>query len=176
MLPFRCCRSLKLLRVFQRLLSAIAYWAPVAVECTFLPTLAFPFVKLLQNNQLLAFEVVATTLLNWSQRWFDFIPNPPLNILSLVENVLSYHDKELFQVRYGVCPGRPTPSLLEHVHAPSRIPAVIYDVALPILIHFNITITYTTLYTMSYIVRVVNGVIYSVPYEVINGLWSHTRV
>ena len=91
-------RSSKLLRVFQRLLSAIAYWAPVVVESTFLPTIAFPFVKLLQNNQLIAFEVVASILLNWSQRWFDFIPNPPLNILSLIENVLSYHDKELFQV------------------------------------------------------------------------------
>lgn len=91
-------RSLKLLRVFQRLLSAVAYWAPVAVECTFLPTLAFPFAKLLQNSQLIAFEVVATVLLNWSQRWFDFIPNPPLNILALIENVLSYQDKELFQV------------------------------------------------------------------------------
>lgn len=91
-------RSLKLLRVFQRLLSAVAYWAPVAVECTFLPTLAFPFVKLLQNNQLVTFEVVASVLLNWCQKWFDFIPNPPLNILALIENVFAYHDKELFQV------------------------------------------------------------------------------
>lgn len=91
-------RSLKLLRVFQRLLSAVAYWAPVVTESTFLPTLAFPFAKLLQNNQLIAFEVVATILVNWTQKWFDFIPNPPLNILSLIENVFSYHDKELFQV------------------------------------------------------------------------------
>ncbi|KAF6031694.1 TBC1D31 [Bugula neritina] len=97
-------RSLKLLRVFQRLLSAVAYWAPVVTESTFLPTLAFPFAKLLQNNQLIAFEVVATILVNWTQKWFDFIPNPPLNILSLIENVFSYHDKELFQhfVRYRV--------------------------------------------------------------------------
>lgn len=91
-------RSMKLLRIFQRLLSAIAYWAPVAVETPFIPTIAFPFAKLLQNNQLIAFEVVATVLLNWCQKWFDFIPNPPLNILAMIENVLSYHDRELFQV------------------------------------------------------------------------------
>jgi len=76
----------------------VAYWAPVVTECTFLPLLAFPFTKLLQNNQLVAFEVVASIMVNWCQKWFDFIPNPPLNILSMVENVLAYHDKELFQV------------------------------------------------------------------------------
>ncbi|XP_067934777.1 TBC1 domain family member 31-like isoform X2 [Watersipora subatra] len=97
-------RSSKLLRVFQRLLSALAYWTPAAVECTFLPSLAFPFAKLLQNNQLIAFEVVASVLLNCCQRWFDYTPNPPLNILSLIENLLSYHDRELFQhfIRYRV--------------------------------------------------------------------------
>lgn len=42
-----------------------------------------------------------TTLLgcpvNWCQHWFEYFPNPPLNILSMAENVLAHHDKELLQ-------------------------------------------------------------------------------
>lgn len=41
---------------------------------------------------------------NWCQHWFEYFPNPPLNILSMVENVLAHHDKELLQhlVRCGI--------------------------------------------------------------------------
>ena len=40
----------------------------------------------------------------WCQHWFEYFPNPPINVLSLVENVLAYHDKELLHhfVRHGV--------------------------------------------------------------------------
>lgn len=34
---------------------------------------------------------------NWCQHWFEYFPNPPLNVLSLAENVLAHHDKELLQ-------------------------------------------------------------------------------
>lgn len=34
---------------------------------------------------------------NWCQHWFEYFPNPPLNILSMVENVLAHHDKELLR-------------------------------------------------------------------------------
>jgi len=34
---------------------------------------------------------------NWGQHWFEYFPNPPLNILSMAENVLAHHDKELLQ-------------------------------------------------------------------------------
>uniref|UniRef100_A0A673A1J7 TBC1 domain family member 31 n=1 Tax=Sphaeramia orbicularis TaxID=375764 RepID=A0A673A1J7_9TELE len=63
----------------------------------YLPLVAFPFVKLFQNNPMLCFEVVATIIVNWGQHWFEYFPNPPLNILSMVENVLAHHDKELLQ-------------------------------------------------------------------------------
>lgn len=36
-------------------------------------------------------------LVNWCQHWFEYFPNPPLNILSMAENVLAHHDKELLQ-------------------------------------------------------------------------------
>lgn len=32
---------------------------------------------------------------NWCQHWFEFFPNPPINVLSMVENLLAHHDKEL---------------------------------------------------------------------------------
>ncbi|XP_077865316.1 TBC1 domain family member 31-like [Saccoglossus kowalevskii] len=97
-------KSRKLLRVLQRTLSGLAHWSAIFGETDYLPLLGFPFIKLFQNNQLVCFEVIATILLNWCQHWFEFFPNPPINVLSMVENVLAYHDKELLQhfIRYNV--------------------------------------------------------------------------
>ncbi|KAI4905719.1 hypothetical protein NFI96_013077 [Prochilodus magdalenae] len=80
-----------------RVLSALAHWSAIFGEAEYLPLVAFPFVKLFQNNPLICFEVVATVIVNWCQHWFEYFPNPPLNILSMVENVLALHDKELLQ-------------------------------------------------------------------------------
>ncbi|XP_060051565.1 TBC1 domain family member 31 isoform X2 [Erinaceus europaeus] len=90
-------KSRKLLRVLQRTLSALAHWSDIFSDTPYLPLLAFPFVKLFQNNQLICFEVVATLITNWCQHWFEYFPNPPINILGMVENVLAFHDKELLQ-------------------------------------------------------------------------------
>ncbi|NXN62094.1 TBC31 protein, partial [Rynchops niger] len=90
-------KSQKLLRVLQRTLSALAHWSAIFAETPYIPLLAFPFVKLFQNNQLICFEVVATVVVNLCQHWFEYFPNPPVNILSMMENVLAHHDKELLQ-------------------------------------------------------------------------------
>ncbi|XP_034063579.1 TBC1 domain family member 31 isoform X1 [Gymnodraco acuticeps] len=90
-------KSHKLQRGLQRVLSALAHWAAIFGEVEYLPLVAFPFVKLFQNNPMLCFEVVATVIVNWGQHWFEYFPNPPLNILSMAENVLAHHDKELLQ-------------------------------------------------------------------------------
>lgn len=97
-------KSRKLLRVLQRILSALAHWSPIFGETQYLPVLAFPFVKLFQNNHLVCFEIIATIMENWAEHWFEYFPNPPINILSLIENVLAHHDKYLLQhfVKYGV--------------------------------------------------------------------------
>lgn len=34
---------------------------------------------------------------NWCQHWFEFFPNPPVNILGMVENILVHHDKRLME-------------------------------------------------------------------------------
>uniref|UniRef100_A0A8C5P694 TBC1 domain family member 31 n=1 Tax=Jaculus jaculus TaxID=51337 RepID=A0A8C5P694_JACJA len=78
-------------------LSALAHWSVIFSDMPYLPLLAFPFVKLFQNNQLICFEVVATLITNWCQHWFEYFPNPPINVLSMIENVLAFHDKELLQ-------------------------------------------------------------------------------
>ncbi|XP_062426571.1 TBC1 domain family member 31 isoform X2 [Rhea pennata] len=90
-------KSRKLLRVLQRTLSALAHWSAIFGETPYIPLLAFPFVKLFQNNQLICFEVVATVVVNFCQHWFEYFPNPPVNVLSMVENILAHHDKELLQ-------------------------------------------------------------------------------
>ncbi|KAM6350138.1 TBC1 domain family member 31 isoform 2-T2 [Podargus strigoides] len=97
-------KSRKLLRVLQRTLSALAHWSAVLAETPYIPLLAFPFVKLFQNNQLICFEVVATVVVNFCQHWFEYFPNPPVNVLSMMENVLAHHDKELLQhlIKYNV--------------------------------------------------------------------------
>ncbi|XP_076006622.1 TBC1 domain family member 31 isoform X2 [Genypterus blacodes] len=90
-------KSHKLQRGLQRVLSALAHWAAIFGETDYLPLVAFPFVKLFQNNPLLCFEVVATVIVNWCQHYFEYFPNPPINILSMAENVLAHHDKEMLQ-------------------------------------------------------------------------------
>lgn len=45
-----------------RTLSALAHWSAIFAETPYMPLLAFPFVKLFQNNQLICFEVVATVV------------------------------------------------------------------------------------------------------------------
>ncbi|XP_062347422.1 TBC1 domain family member 31 isoform X5 [Cinclus cinclus] len=87
-----------------RTLSCLAHWSAIFAETRYMPLLAFPFVKLFQNNQLICFEVVATVVVNFCQHWFEYFPNPPVNVLSMMENVLAHHDKELLQhlVKYNV--------------------------------------------------------------------------
>ncbi|XP_007941622.1 TBC1 domain family member 31 [Orycteropus afer afer] len=92
-----CSRVASWMMGVEGTLSALAHWSAIFSDTPYLPLLAFPFVKLFQNNQLICFEVVATLIINWCQHWFEYFPNPPINILSMIENVLAFHDKELLQ-------------------------------------------------------------------------------
>ncbi|CAF2035987.1 unnamed protein product [Rotaria magnacalcarata] len=97
-------KSRKLLRIMQRVLSALAHWSSIFGETDFLPLLSFPFIKLFENNQLICFEVIATVVFNWCQLWFMYFPNPPVNVLGMIENLLTHHDHTLLAhfVRYKV--------------------------------------------------------------------------
>ena len=41
---------------------------------------------------------------NWCGQWFEYFPNPPLNVLAMVENLLAHHDAELLEhfVRHSI--------------------------------------------------------------------------
>eukprot|EP00041_Stephanoeca_diplocostata_P035671 m.1266078 g.1266078 ORF g.1266078 m.1266078 type:complete len:690 (-) comp24740_c0_seq5:2123-4192(-) len=73
-------KSRKLLRIAQRNLSALAHWAPIMGEVSYLPHLVFPFFKYFENTPFASFEIVLTVLINWCQQWFEFFPNPPINV------------------------------------------------------------------------------------------------
>ncbi|CAH8646969.1 unnamed protein product [Heterobilharzia americana] len=49
-------------------------------------------------------ELVATILTNWCGTWFEFFPNPPINILCMIENLIAHADPELYQhfVQYNI--------------------------------------------------------------------------
>ena len=44
------------------------------------------------------------TVVNWCGQWFEYFPNPPLNVLAMVENLLAHHDAELLEhfVRHSI--------------------------------------------------------------------------
>eukprot|EP00736_Rhodelphis_marinus_P006675 Rmarinus@m.190 len=84
-----------LLRRLTRLVSCLAHWSDVCAESSFLPALAFPFAKLFGRDEIGAFEVVATVILNWGQGWFEFFPHPPIAVLSSIEDILSRHDAQV---------------------------------------------------------------------------------
>jgi len=88
-------KSVRLTRVMQRILSAMGHWSRIFAEVEYLPLVVFPFVKLFQNNSLICFETIATFVVNWFQHWFEFFPNPPVNMMSLVENLIAHHDCNL---------------------------------------------------------------------------------
>lgn len=56
------CSSNLLFPALLRVLSALAHWAAIFGEVDYLPLVAFPFVKLFQNNPLLCFEMLATVI------------------------------------------------------------------------------------------------------------------
>ncbi|CAL8097687.1 unnamed protein product [Calicophoron daubneyi] len=89
-------RSQKLMRILQKICSALAFWCPLFGELEWLPLFVFPFVKLFQNNLLHAFEISGTILTNWCIGWFEYFPNPPINILCMIENLIAYTDPELY--------------------------------------------------------------------------------
>ena len=38
-----------------------------------------------------------THTVNWCSHWFEYFPNPPLNVLAMIENCLAHHDGQLLE-------------------------------------------------------------------------------
>ncbi|XP_011156483.1 TBC1 domain family member 31 [Solenopsis invicta] len=79
-------------------INCLLQWCPLLIHSPFLPNLIFPFLMVFQKNPLLAFELILSILLNYCQKWFEYHPLPPLNILGIIENVLLEVDPTLLNV------------------------------------------------------------------------------
>lgn len=95
-------RDTKTMKYLKKIMSCLAHWSrvfsmPVDWHANFLPTFIFPFVKYLRENSLLAFETIATILLNHCQLWMEFSPVEPMNFLGLCENMLDHFEPTLLK-------------------------------------------------------------------------------
>ncbi|OAJ43788.1 hypothetical protein BDEG_27108 [Batrachochytrium dendrobatidis JEL423] len=79
----------------ERILSSLAFWSPIFGNLDYLPAMIFPFVLLFSHDIFSGFEVIMTVLLNWCQKWWEYYPNPPIDCLDMVEELLGFHDPEL---------------------------------------------------------------------------------
>jgi len=70
----------------QRLLSCLAHWCPALAELPELPAVLQPWLVLFGGDQLGGFEACATLLANWTARFFECHPHPPVAALAHVEN------------------------------------------------------------------------------------------
>lgn len=75
----------------SRLLSTLMYWHPPLAECDWLPALVFPFLRIFERDSLITFEVIATVIMNWCKEWLNFIPNPPITVLSRIDRIVTEH-------------------------------------------------------------------------------------
>ncbi|XP_011869580.1 PREDICTED: TBC1 domain family member 31 isoform X2 [Vollenhovia emeryi] len=79
-------------------IDCLLQWCPLLIQSPFLPNLIFPFLTVFQKDPLLAFELILSILLNYCQKWFEYHPLPPLNILGIVENILLETDPVLLNI------------------------------------------------------------------------------
>ena len=80
---YRCAVDMLLFytSVSTRVLSCMAHWSSIFSISDFLPMLAFPFVKMFQNNHLVAFEVIATFVCKY---WHIILLNFKVDVISLI--------------------------------------------------------------------------------------------
>jgi hypothetical protein len=89
-------RDSRIGKKLRKLLSALTHWCPLFAEVSFLPALCYPFLKLFQHSDLDAFEITVAVLCNWSRKWFEYFPSPPVAIVQGVEALLKHHDRPLW--------------------------------------------------------------------------------
>lgn len=103
MLPRYPLQDASLQRRLAALLSQLAHWCPLFADVSFLPSVAFPLLKVFRPGAAgrgsrpasAAFEATATLLSNWGCKWFVAFPHPPLGLLQRFEALLTVHDSAL---------------------------------------------------------------------------------
>ncbi|KAJ3058129.1 TBC1 domain member 31, partial [Podochytrium sp. JEL0797] len=88
-------KSDRLSKSMEKVLSMLAWWSPIFQDLDYLPGMVFPVVKLFVNDMFSGFEVMMTLLVNWCQKWWEYYPNPPIESLGVLEDLLAFHDPTL---------------------------------------------------------------------------------
>lgn len=62
-------------------MSALGYWCPIFLDVDYLPSFVFPFIKVINNDDLLVFELILALVVQYMQAWFEGYPSEPLSVL-----------------------------------------------------------------------------------------------
>jgi len=89
--------SYKLYNKLVRTLSALGFWCPVFLDVDYFPSVVFPFIKVIPNDDLLVFELIMALVVQWMQNWFENYPAEPVLTLQAVEEILEHEDPKLVQ-------------------------------------------------------------------------------
>ena len=98
-------------KVYERLqmiCSCMAHWSSIFAEVDYLPHVVFPFILIFNNDEIAVLETVITIFMNWGRSWFVTFPNPPVNLIDSMAQLLQFHDKTLYihiTKTLNACPG-----------------------------------------------------------------------
>ena len=57
--------------------------------------MAYPFIKIIPNDDLLVFELVLALIMQYQQAWYEGYPAEPLVVLNAVEQIIEKEDPKL---------------------------------------------------------------------------------
>ncbi|XP_024216268.1 TBC1 domain family member 31-like [Halyomorpha halys] len=80
----------------SRLVSNLVFWCPLLQYINCLPLMILRFSKLFKSSPMVAFEVVATILVNYCQKWFSEFPLVSQDITNYIEYVVKRFDLDLW--------------------------------------------------------------------------------
>ena len=90
-------KNATLKRALVKCWSCLGQWCKVLAHSDTIPGLIFPFVKMFQQNPVIAFEVCSTLIHNHFQLFFEYHPLEPSNYLGICSNILQHFDKTLYE-------------------------------------------------------------------------------
>ena len=59
---------------FIWILSALGHWCEFLTNVEYFPAIVFPFVKSIENDDLIIFEIVVSLVMHWFKTWFMNFP------------------------------------------------------------------------------------------------------
>nr|CCC94055.1 unnamed protein product [Trypanosoma congolense IL3000] len=94
MKPFSL-RNKSLQRSVEEVLSALAWHAPMFAAIHFLPMIVYPFLHVFKDDIQSTVEVVLIFLYNWGKEFFQFYPQHPVALTTLMDRLLLTEDAAL---------------------------------------------------------------------------------